>query len=58
MRRLVDTGFLAALPVRRGTRGAREIPYEATGKSGQGSTPGAAMVNGHALAIDGGWTAI
>jgi DNA-binding transcriptional ArsR family regulator len=33
VRRLVDTGFLAALPVRRGTRGSREIPYRATRKS-------------------------
>jgi DNA-binding transcriptional ArsR family regulator len=30
VRTLVDTGFLAADPVRRGTRGAREIPYRAT----------------------------
>jgi len=33
VRTLVDTGFLAALPARRGTRGAREVPYRATGKS-------------------------
>jgi DNA-binding transcriptional ArsR family regulator len=33
VRRLVDTGFLEALPARRGARGAREIPYRATGKS-------------------------
>ncbi|MBO0810588.1 MAG: winged helix-turn-helix domain-containing protein [Microlunatus sp.] len=33
VRRLVDTGFLQALPVRRGTRGAREVPYQTTGKS-------------------------
>jgi DNA-binding Lrp family transcriptional regulator len=33
VRRLVDTGFLEAGPVRRGTRGSREIPYLATGKS-------------------------
>lgn len=33
VRTLVDTGFLRADPVRRGTRGAREIPYRATGKS-------------------------
>jgi DNA-binding MarR family transcriptional regulator len=42
VRRLVDTGFLAAQPVRRGTRGSREIPYLATGKSWQISTPGKA----------------
>jgi DNA-binding transcriptional ArsR family regulator len=33
VRKLVDTGFLEALEVRRGTRGAREVPYIATGKS-------------------------
>ncbi len=33
VRRLVDTGFLVAQPIRRGTRGSREIPYLATGKS-------------------------
>ena len=41
VRRLVGTGFLAAQPVRRGSRGAREIPYLATGKSWQLSDPGA-----------------
>lgn len=39
VRRLVDTGFLEALPVRRGTRGSREIPYVATGKSWRIQTP-------------------
>jgi predicted ArsR family transcriptional regulator len=33
VRTLVATGFLAAQPVRRGTRGSREVPYRATGKS-------------------------
>jgi DNA-binding transcriptional ArsR family regulator len=33
VRTLVDTGFLAPEPERRGTRGAREKPYRATGKS-------------------------
>lgn len=33
VRTLVATGFLVALPARRGTRGAREVPYLATGKS-------------------------
>ena len=33
VRTLVDTGFLAAQPVRRGSRGSREVPYRATGKS-------------------------
>lgn len=39
VRRLVDTGFLEAQPVRRGTRGSREIPYRATGKSWRLETP-------------------
>ncbi|MDT4891202.1 MAG: hypothetical protein QOE97_237 [Pseudonocardiales bacterium] len=39
VRRLVDTGFLVAQPVRRGTRGSREIPYLATRKSWQLETP-------------------
>ncbi|HEY2167459.1 MAG TPA: winged helix-turn-helix domain-containing protein [Jatrophihabitantaceae bacterium] len=39
VRRLVDTGFLKALPVRRGVRGSREIPYLTTEKSWQISTP-------------------
>lgn len=39
VRRLVATGFLAAQPARRGTRGAREIPYLATGKSWQVESP-------------------
>ena len=39
VRRLVDTEFLAAQPVRRGTRGSREIPYLATGKSWRLQTP-------------------
>jgi len=33
VRTLVATGFLAADKPRRGTRGARELPYRATGKS-------------------------
>jgi DNA-binding transcriptional ArsR family regulator len=33
VRTLVATGFLEALPERRGTRGAREVPYLSTGKS-------------------------
>jgi predicted ArsR family transcriptional regulator len=39
VRRLVDTGFLAAQPVRRGTRGSREIPYLTTRKSWRLSVP-------------------
>jgi DNA-binding transcriptional ArsR family regulator len=33
VRKLVDTGFLAPQEERRGARGAREVPYLATGKS-------------------------
>lgn len=33
VRRLAATGFLVALPQRQGSRGSREIPYRATGKS-------------------------
>jgi predicted transcriptional regulator len=44
VRRLVETGFLAAQPARRGARGAREIPYLATGKSWRMSTPAADRV--------------
>ncbi|WP_222267961.1 ArsR/SmtB family transcription factor [Modestobacter marinus] len=33
VRTLVDAGFLAADGERRGARGAREVPYRATGKS-------------------------
>ncbi len=40
VRTLVDTGFLRAEPVRRGTRGSREVPYRATGKSWQLEVPG------------------
>jgi DNA-binding transcriptional ArsR family regulator len=47
VRTLVDTGFLATQPVRRGTRGSREIPYLATGKSWRMETPAkdSAMLN-------------
>jgi DNA-binding transcriptional ArsR family regulator len=40
VRRLVDTGFLEAQPVRRGNRGSREIPYQATKKSWTLESPG------------------
>ena len=33
VRRLVQAGFLVPEEARRGTRGAREVPYRATGKS-------------------------
>jgi hypothetical protein len=35
VRKLVDTGFLRPQPVRRGPRGAKEIPYLSTGLSWQ-----------------------
>ena len=44
VRRLVDTGFLEAQPVRRGTRGSREIPYLATGRSWHISVPSKSKV--------------
>lgn len=39
VRTLVRTGFLVAEDERRGTRGAREVPYRATRKSWRLSTP-------------------
>lgn len=46
VRKLVRHGFLEALPARRGTRGAKEIPYRSTGLSwqldGAGGDPAAA----------------
>jgi len=33
VRTLVETGFLVAEPARRGSRGAREVPYRSTGLS-------------------------
>lgn len=39
VRRLVETGFLAALPERPGSRGSREVPYRATRKSWELSGP-------------------
>lgn len=40
VRKLVDAGFLEALPARRGNRGAREIPYRSTGRSWRLDDPG------------------
>lgn len=47
VRTLVDTGYLEALEPRRGNRGAREIPYRATGKSWYTytATTGASMLD-------------
>lgn len=51
VRKLVETGFLVAQPVRAGTRGAKEIPYQSTrlsweldDKSGRGSDINQAML--------------
>jgi hypothetical protein len=48
VRTLVDTGFLAPQPVRRGARGSREVPYLSTGKSwtlslGDAGVPGSGV---------------
>ncbi|MGB3827357.1 MAG: helix-turn-helix domain-containing protein [Ornithinimicrobium sp.] len=55
VRTLVETGFLAAEGARRGTRGAREIPYRATGKSWYVNTRGGlhSMVDAFLSDIDG-----
>lgn len=45
VRMLVETGFLEAGEPRRGTRGAAEKPYRATGKSWQVSVEDSADVN-------------
>jgi DNA-binding transcriptional ArsR family regulator len=39
VRKLVDAGFLTAQPPRRGTRGAKEIPYLSTGLSWRLKSP-------------------
>ncbi|HET9899239.1 MAG TPA: helix-turn-helix domain-containing protein [Streptosporangiaceae bacterium] len=60
VRRLVDAGFLQAMPVRRGTRGARELPYQTTGKSWrlevhdppEGSSRGSAMLRAFLEELD------
>ncbi|GEA86164.1 winged helix-turn-helix domain-containing protein [Cellulomonas cellasea] len=41
VRTLVDRGYLAAEPVRRGARGSREVPYRATGRSWHSRKPNA-----------------
>jgi len=55
VRTLVDTGFLVAEPVRSGTRGARERPYRATGKSwlmAIDDAPADARQAGHLAMVD------
>ena len=44
VRTLVRTGLLAADPERTGTRGAREVPYRATGLSWTTPVPGISVV--------------
>lgn len=44
VRTLADAGLLAADPVRRGTRGAREVPYRATGLSWNAPVPAASLL--------------
>lgn len=44
VRTLVDVGLLAAGEPRRGTRGAREVPYRATGVSWRTHVPGISTV--------------
>jgi DNA-binding transcriptional ArsR family regulator len=44
VRTLVQTGFLVAQPDRAGARGAREVPYRATGLSWRTSMPGGSFV--------------
>jgi DNA-binding transcriptional ArsR family regulator len=44
VRSLVDAGLLAPGESRRGTRGAREVPYRATGLSWRTEVPGIAAV--------------
>jgi Trp operon repressor len=52
VRTLVDTGFLEALPPRRGKRGSREVPYLATGKSWAMEDRPAGVTGGGAAMID------
>jgi predicted ArsR family transcriptional regulator len=52
VRTLVATGFLAAQPERRGNRGAREVPYLATGKSWATGEPESSVDGRGAAMID------
>ena len=49
VRKLVGTGFLEPLPARRGTRGAKEIPYRATDLSWNLDGAGKDPVAGEAM---------
>ena len=44
VRTLAQTGFLAAQKPRAGTKGAREVPYRATGLSWRANVPGGSAV--------------
>lgn len=44
VRTLVEAGLLAAQPERVGARGAREVPYRATGRSWHARVPNASIV--------------
>ncbi|TDD44587.1 ArsR family transcriptional regulator [Nonomuraea terrae] len=52
VRKLVDTGFLAAEPSRPGPRGSTEIPYRATGKSWEVNVRDSGVTGGGAAMVD------
>jgi DNA-binding transcriptional ArsR family regulator len=52
VRTLVATGFLAAQEERRGTRGAREVPYRATRKSWDLDLAGTGVPGGGGAMVD------
>ncbi|MCW2641806.1 MAG: ArsR family transcriptional regulator [Dactylosporangium sp.] len=52
VRTLVDTGFLASQPTRRGARGSREVPYLATGKSWTVDVQEAGVAGGREAMLD------
>ncbi|MGC9670824.1 ArsR/SmtB family transcription factor [Planosporangium sp. 12N6] len=52
VRTLVDTGFLAAQPARRGARGSREVPYLGTGKSWNLDVSEAGVPGGRGAILD------
>ncbi|MEV4106363.1 winged helix-turn-helix domain-containing protein [Nonomuraea sp. NPDC049695] len=52
VRKLVQTGFLAAEPSRPGPRGSTEIPYRATGKSWEMDVRESGVTGGSAAMLD------
>jgi DNA-binding transcriptional ArsR family regulator len=52
VRKLVATGFLVADRMRRGTRGAREVPYRATGKSWEVNVEDSGVTGGTRAILD------